>query len=610
MTQETRLDTIARGWRGPLLAALVALIAGLPGLFALPALDRDESLFAQATVQMLESGDFISIRYQDHPRDKKPVAINWLQAASVSALSSVEARQIWAYRIPSLLGAMLAAAALAWGVSRFYGAGTGLVAGAILASCFLLSTEAGIAKTDAVLCGTTTLAMAALARLYAASRLDDGVRERRATKVLFWLGMGVAVLDKGPIGPMVALLAGLTLWAWDRRAPWARTLGWGWGLMLVLAIAAPWAVAITIKTDGQFWTGAIGGDLAPKLARGDAGHGAPPGYYALLAIPLFFPATALLPAALVQGWKARAEAGARFALAWLAPTWLVFELLPTKLPHYTMPAYGALAFLAALALSRPIGRRAAWTGAGLSALGGVAVAAVAVTVQVLYGERAGLVWAGTSIVLGLAAAAAGAAAVLVPARGRAALAVALACGIGAHASLAAGLAPTLQPLWLSRHVVEALDKVGLDPRGGLIPGPVAVVGYAEPSLVFGLGTETEFGDIEDAAEAISEGRPVVIAQRLDKKPRKKRPGKAQAADLNAAFRQELAADNLKATPVGTVSGVDYSKGETLRLTLYRSDSPPPTDDPAAGPPTSGPTTSGPPTSGPAIQGPTTQGGAP
>ena len=51
------------------------LIVGLPGMICLPALDRDESLFAQATVQMLETGDFVSIRYQDHPRDKKPVAM-------------------------------------------------------------------------------------------------------------------------------------------------------------------------------------------------------------------------------------------------------------------------------------------------------------------------------------------------------------------------------------------------------------------------------------------------------------------------------------------------------------------------------------------------------
>ena len=111
MTFESRLDHWSRGWRGPLLAALVAMIAGLPGLIFLPPMDRDESRFAEASAQMLETGDFVRIRYQDQPRNKKPVGIHWMQTASVETLSSAEARGIWAYRIPSLLGAMLAAAA-------------------------------------------------------------------------------------------------------------------------------------------------------------------------------------------------------------------------------------------------------------------------------------------------------------------------------------------------------------------------------------------------------------------------------------------------------------------------------------------------------------------
>jgi 4-amino-4-deoxy-L-arabinose transferase-like glycosyltransferase len=554
MTQETRLDRLARGWRGPLLAALVALIAGLPGLVALPPLDRDESLFAQATAQMLETGDFVSIRYQEHPRDKKPVAINWLQAASVSIVSSPEARRIWAYRIPSLLGAMLAAAALAWGAARFFGAGTGLVAGAILAATMLLSTEAGIAKTDAVLCGATTLAMAALARLYAAAQDPRGGGERR-TRVLFWLGLAVAILDKGPVGPLVVLLAGLMLWGWDRKAPWARTLGWGWGLIAVAAIVGPWAVAITVKTDGAFWVGAVGGDMASKMAGGDSGHGGPPGLHSLLAVLLFFPASALLPAALRLGWTARAEPGVRFALAWLLPTWLLFELLPTKLVHYPLPAYGALAWLAAVALSRPIGPWSARVGAGLSLIAGIAVAVVAGLAQARFGQPASLGWSLATEVVAVLAGLAGATIVLSP-RPRAGLAAALALGIAAHAGLA-GLAPQLGPLWLSRRIVAALDQARLDPRAGLTPGPVTVTGYAEPSLVFLLGTGTELGDADAAAAAISDGRPAVVEQRQD-----------------AAFRRALAAGGLRASAVGAAQGLDYSTGRADVLTVYRSDDPP------------------------------------
>src|SRR5438874_4424253 len=117
MTLEADLARVSRGWRGPALAACIAFLAGLPGLIALPPLDRDESRFAQATAQMVETGDYVNIRYQDQPRDKKPVGIHWLQAASVQLTSSVEKREIWAYRLPSLIGAMVAAAACAWGAA-------------------------------------------------------------------------------------------------------------------------------------------------------------------------------------------------------------------------------------------------------------------------------------------------------------------------------------------------------------------------------------------------------------------------------------------------------------------------------------------------------------
>jgi hypothetical protein len=97
----SRIDRWARSWRGPAVAALIAFLAGLPGLFTVPPLDRDESRFAQASAQMLETRDFTSINFQDAPRSKKPVGIHWLQAISVSLVSAAEDRQIWAFRIPA-----------------------------------------------------------------------------------------------------------------------------------------------------------------------------------------------------------------------------------------------------------------------------------------------------------------------------------------------------------------------------------------------------------------------------------------------------------------------------------------------------------------------------
>ncbi|MDO8321426.1 MAG: glycosyltransferase family 39 protein [Phenylobacterium sp.] len=558
MTLDGFIERWSRGWRGPALAALIAFLAGLPGVFAVPPLDRDESRFAQATAQMLETGDFVVIRFQDEPRFKKPVGIYWMQAGSVALLSQSEARDIWAYRIPSLLGAMLAAAACAWGAAVFFGGPTGLLAGGLFASTLLLSSEAFIAKTDAVLAGTTTLALAALGRIYAGSL--NGAPAGRLTRLLFWLGLSVAVLVKGPVGLMVVALTAATLWIWDRKAPWLKRLGWSWGLILFAAVIGPWAWAVTVATDGGFWSAAVVGDLAPKLAGGQESHGAPPGYHTLATPLLFFPAALLLPAALVFGWRNRAEPGVRFALAWLVPAFLVFELTPTKLVHYTLPTYGALAWLAAAALRETLGGRVRWAGAGLSALVGLLLAVGVGYLMAEYGDASDLP---AALVTGALLAAAGLAGAYLLMRGQAATALVTACGLGilGHTALAAAFAPRLEPLWISQRTEHALAAARLLPRQGIAPAPVAVAGYAEPSLVFALGTPTDLGGPDQAAEALADNRPAVVESREQK-----------------AFDAAIKARGLKPRQIGEVSGLDYSNGDETTLRIY---APPPTPPEAA-----------------------------
>ncbi len=552
MTLESRLDAWSRGWRGPLLAALIALVAGLPGVFAVPPLDRDESRFTQATAQMLETGDYVSINYQDQPRAKKPVGIHWLQAAVVSTVSDVADRDIWPYRIPSLLGAMLAAAACAWGAATLFGPRVGLLAGGMMGASFLLSTEAFIAKTDAVLAGTTTLALAALARIYAAGR-EGGTPVTWRTKLLFWLGVAVAALVKGPVGPLVALLTILALWAWDRRIGWVKTLGWSWGPLLVLAIVGPWAWAITVASDGAFWGAAIGGDLTPKLAGGHERHGGIFGYHLLLAPMLTFPSSLLIPAGLVLAWKNRAEAGVRFAVCWLVPTWLMFELLPTKLVHYTLPAHGALFWLMAASLREPLGRISRIAGVVLLSFASLVFAAISIAALAQYGDGADVVWATISAGLFIITAIVGGVLIFRKAAGTA-IVVAGAVGVLAHAVFFGQLAPRLEPLWLSERVSLALVSSNLAPREGVVPGPVEIAGYAEPSLVFALGTKTGLGGPAEAVTAIAEGRPAVVEAR-------------ETAEFLAAMK----AAGLTPRPVKTVKGIDYSNGDDMALTLYRGE---------------------------------------
>src|SRR5580658_6542941 len=455
MTLKDLVGQLTSRRRAPFVAALVALLASLPGLFTLPPTDRDESRFAEASAQMLESGDFTNIMFQDEPRYKKPIGIYWLQAASVKALSGVERRDIWAYRLPSVLGAMLAGWACAWGALAFLQAREATIAGVLMASTMVLSTESNLATTDAALCGAVTLTMAALGKLYIAARAGEPAG--RWVRMLLWIGLAVSILLKGPIGPMVVALAALTLTLWDRKARWLLHIGWDWGAIIIAGLVLPWALAITVATDGAFWGIAVGGDLAPKLFGGQEGHGAPPGYFLLLSPILLFPAVLLLPAGLVAAWRTRAEPGVRFAICWLVPAWIVFEVVPTKLPHYTLPAFSALAWLMAAALRVPLGAWPRRIGLALLAAVALGLAGASAVAAAMFGGAWSWVWAALAAALLAAATIAGGVLIL---RRRAGLAALVACGFGllAHDAIAGALAPSLGQIWLSARVAQALDR--------------------------------------------------------------------------------------------------------------------------------------------------------
>src|SRR5947208_15020530 len=113
LTRLAALGTLSRsagegGWVGEgtgirpyALLCLLCLILYVPGLAAIPPLDRDEARFAQATRQMLETGDFVRIHFQDEACNKKPIGVYWRQAAGGAAFSSPRSIAIWPYPLPS-----------------------------------------------------------------------------------------------------------------------------------------------------------------------------------------------------------------------------------------------------------------------------------------------------------------------------------------------------------------------------------------------------------------------------------------------------------------------------------------------------------------------------
>src|SRR6187551_12546 len=188
--------------RAALFLLVCSLVLFLPGFFNIPAIDRDEARFAQATKQMVESGDFVDIRFQDDVRYKKPVGIYWLQAAVVETASSLGLQRaqlrIWLYRIPSLIGAIGAVLLTYRTALAFVTRRGAALAALMMCSSVLLGAEARLAKTDAMLLLTVVAAMGAMARVYLSwQRGEDPVRPSWTAPAVFWTALAGGILIKG-----------------------------------------------------------------------------------------------------------------------------------------------------------------------------------------------------------------------------------------------------------------------------------------------------------------------------------------------------------------------------------------------------------------------------
>src|SRR5215472_12680549 len=205
--------------------AVISLASFLPGFFQIPPVDRDEPRFAQATKQMIESGDYVDIRFQDETRYKKPVGIYWLQATVVAMAEAAgvpgATTNIGIYRIPSLIGGIGAVLVTYWAALAFVSRRAALMAGAMMATSILLGVEARLAKTDAMLLLTAVAALGAMARAYL---VEQGDRPTGAPPwviaAIFWSAIAAGLLIKGPLILMFVGFAIIALVVADRSARW------------------------------------------------------------------------------------------------------------------------------------------------------------------------------------------------------------------------------------------------------------------------------------------------------------------------------------------------------------------------------------------------------
>ena len=540
--------------RAVVLLLAFCLIAFLPGFFQIPPVDRDEARFAQATKQMVESGDYVDIRFQDEVRYKKPVGIYWMQSVAVKAGEALGVPKahstIWLYRLPSLLGAAGGVLLTYWAALAFVARRTALLAALMMASSILLGVEARLAKTDAMLLLMSVAAMGAMARVYLASRRTPEQNIGWHIPAILWTALAGGVLIKGPLILMFVGLTALTLSIADRSWRWIGKLRPFAGFIWLIVLVLPWFVAIVAKSGDSFFVQALGHDMLEKVTSGQEAHGAPPGLYLLLFWVTFWPGSILAGLAAPTIWMARREPGARFLLAWLIPSWIVFEAVMTKLPHYVLPLYPAIAILiAGIVEGRGLFRKAWLVRGTVGWFLFPAVIAIMVPVGFFMMSRdLGLVawpFAAAAVIFGLFAwwlyEVDGAERALL--RG-------MVSSVFVAITVYAVMFPMLPALFPSALVAENVRASGC-----ANPQLASTFAYQEPSLVFLLGTDTRFTDGAGAAEFLNGGecRFALIDVRSER-----------------SFVQRADSVGLRYTLSQRIEGFNISNGKAFVMAVFRT----------------------------------------
>ncbi|MEM1243433.1 MAG: glycosyltransferase family 39 protein [Pseudomonadota bacterium] len=533
---------------------LLCLCLYLPGIASLPMVDRDSPHFSQATKQMLQTGNYLQVKFQNHPRHLKPPGYYWLQAMSVKLFSSVKAATNWPYRLPGVLGAILAVLMTFGFAKRYVKKEVALLAAALLASCFLLLIETRLTVTDTLLLATMVLMQGGLWEIYTSHSRQQTVRLRAV--LYFWLGMTAGILIKG-ITPLVGFLTIIGLCIADKNIAWLKKIRFGLGLTLLILLTLAWLVPVSMAGKSNFLFDMVRGDVLPKLAGGQQSHGMPPGYYLLIFSLMFWPASLFVWFGNVWGFRQRKDPTIRFLWAWIIPSWIFFALVPTKLPQYVLPVYPAIAVLTSLGIfarkeftCRPLTKFLCRLQYVVWALLGLAVTAAVITLPFYLlgvGSVVGFMVAGVvllTLVLMFYQ-------IYLNEHVKAAW-IAVIASIFIFAPVFGVLLPNMRPLWISQRVKTFIQKNNIQLTQSQ---PLYAVGYGEPSLVFLLGThKVKFAPIDAAIAALRQQRAdfVLCNQRI-------------AADFSNQAKQ----NGIVLEPIKTVRGFNLGNSRWIQLTLYK-----------------------------------------
>ncbi len=325
------------------LGALIFLI--LVGIFSgqnsIPPIDRDEARFAQASRQMVQSNDYVNVKFQDEIRAKKPIGIYWLQAFSTKVFGSEE---IGSFRVPSLLSALISIFFIGLLTRLIFPLYQTIIVTLLFSSTITFMGEAHLAKTDA-----TLLCLTCIQQYYVLKLILDkknSFRVKYLYPVIIWFAFSFGVLVKGPLSFAILIPTVILFCYFQKSIDLIRKLKPIIGIIICAFVILPWFFAIQEATQGVFLQKALNEDFFSKLQSGQEGHGALPGTHLLILSVAIWPIATFLPCLILFCMENKNNIVVQFLISWIVPFWIIIEIIPTKLFHYSLPVLPAISILA------------------------------------------------------------------------------------------------------------------------------------------------------------------------------------------------------------------------------------------------------------------------
>jgi 4-amino-4-deoxy-L-arabinose transferase-like glycosyltransferase len=326
-------------------------------LFAPPLLDDADATHANAARHMVTSGDLVTLTVNGIRYLEKAPLPYWLDALSFRVFGF----NTFAAHLPQAIGVLLLALLGYHWSRRAWGERTAFYTGVAIL------TSVGVFLFTRIYIPEVLLSLFLSTGLYCLLRaLEPGTVPDRYAYTM-WIVLALAVLTKGLVAlvfffgtAIIYLVVTGDYKGWRKLKPFT-------GMLLFLAIAAPWHILAGLRNTGGmnghgfFWFYFVNEHFLRFLGkRYPKDYNKLPGYlFWSLHLIWLFPWSLFGPVAAIQWWRSRrkyltadpfAEKSARIFFIFAALV-LVFFSLSTNQEYYTFPAYLALLALTMAALA-------------------------------------------------------------------------------------------------------------------------------------------------------------------------------------------------------------------------------------------------------------------